>query len=43
MIPSVDHSFIGATPEATRNASLLALRRTFEFIDATFKSGPPRG
>lgn len=38
MIPSVAHSFIGATPESTRDASLLALRRTFEFIDATFKS-----
>ena len=37
MIPSVDHSFIGTTPEATREASLLALHRTFEFIDATFK------
>jgi acetyl esterase/lipase len=37
MIPDVDHSFIGQTPEATREASLLALKRTFEFIDATFK------
>jgi acetyl esterase/lipase len=37
MIPDVDHSFIGQTPEATRDASLLALKRTFEFIDATFK------
>jgi acetyl esterase/lipase len=40
MIPDVDHSFIGQTPEATREASLLALRRTFEFIDATFKRSP---
>ena len=38
VIPSVAHSFIGATPESTRDASLLALRRTFEFIDATLKS-----
>jgi acetyl esterase/lipase len=35
MIPAVDHSFIGATPEATRDASLEALRRTVQFIDAT--------
>jgi acetyl esterase/lipase len=40
MIPDVDHSFIGQTPEATREASLLALQRTFEFIDATFKRSP---
>lgn len=40
MIPDVDHSFIGQTPEATREASLLALKRTFEFIDATFKRAP---
>jgi acetyl esterase/lipase len=38
MIPAVDHSFIGGTPEATRDASLLALRRTFEFIDVTFQA-----
>jgi acetyl esterase/lipase len=37
MIPAVDHSFIGATLEATREASLLALNRTFEFIDTAFK------
>ncbi len=37
MIPDVEHSFIGQTPEATRAASLLALKRSFEFIDATFK------
>jgi acetyl esterase/lipase len=40
VIPDVDHSFIGQTPEATRAASLLALKRTFEFIDATFKRLP---
>jgi dipeptidyl aminopeptidase/acylaminoacyl peptidase len=40
MIPDVDHSFIGQTPEATREASLLALKRTFEFIDVTFKRSP---
>ena len=40
MIPDVDHSFIGQTPDSTRDASLLALKRTFEFIDATFKRPP---
>jgi acetyl esterase/lipase len=40
MIPSVDHSFIGATPEATRAASLQALHRTVEFIDSTLKPKP---
>ena len=34
VIPGVDHSFIGTSPEATRTASLLALKRTFEFIDS---------
>jgi acetyl esterase/lipase len=37
MIPNVDHSFIGATAEITRDSSLLALQRTFEFIDAVLK------
>lgn len=37
MIPDVDHSFIGATPGSTQEASLLALNKTFEFIDSTFK------
>ncbi|WP_129774778.1 alpha/beta hydrolase [Peristeroidobacter soli] len=34
VIPAVDHSFIGGSPEATRQASLQALAKTFEFIDA---------
>jgi acetyl esterase/lipase len=34
-IPNVDHSFIGTTPAATREASLRALNRSIEFIDAT--------
>jgi acetyl esterase/lipase len=34
VIPAVDHSFIGESPETTRKASLLALRKTFEFIDS---------
>jgi dipeptidyl aminopeptidase/acylaminoacyl peptidase len=37
LIPEVDHSFIGSTPEATRAASRTALARVFDFIDATFK------
>jgi dipeptidyl aminopeptidase/acylaminoacyl peptidase len=37
LIPEVDHSFLGKTPEATRAASRQALARTFEFIDATLK------
>jgi acetyl esterase/lipase len=36
-LPGVDHSFIGATPVATREASLRALNRSIEFIDATLK------
>ena len=31
-IPGVDHSFIGATPQATRNASLKAINATFDFF-----------
>jgi acetyl esterase/lipase len=38
-IPGVDHSFIGSTPEATRAASLLALQKSFEFIDRTVGPG----
>jgi acetyl esterase/lipase len=34
VIPDVDHSFIGESPGATREASLLALTETFEFIDS---------
>lgn len=34
-IPEVDHSFVGETPAATREASLRALNRSIEFIDAT--------
>jgi acetyl esterase/lipase len=33
IIPGVDHSFIGSTPEATRSASRAALARTVDFID----------
>lgn len=31
-IPGVDHSFIGATPEATRDATLRATNATFDFF-----------
>lgn len=33
-IPGIDHGWLGATPEATRDASLLALRRTFSFFES---------
>jgi acetyl esterase/lipase len=36
-IPDVDHSFIGRSAAATREASLRALNRSVEFIDATLK------
>lgn len=38
-VPGVDHSFIGATNEATRAASLQALRKSLEFIDRTLGPG----
>lgn len=41
VIPAVDHSFIGASAEATRKASLLALTKTFEFIDS-LRGGKPQ-
>jgi len=34
IIPDVDHSFIGKTPEATHAATNQALQKTLEFIDA---------
>ncbi len=34
IIPGVDHSFIGKTPDATREASKAALARTVDFIDS---------
>jgi dipeptidyl aminopeptidase/acylaminoacyl peptidase len=38
IIPDVDHSFIGKSPEATHAATNLALKRTLEFIDAILKA-----
>jgi len=35
VFPDVDHSFIGKTPDATRDASRTALDKTIAFIDAT--------
>jgi hypothetical protein len=32
-LPDIDHGFLGPTPAAIRDASLLALRRSFDFID----------
>ena len=37
----VDHSFIGASADDTRKASLLALTKTFEFIDS-LRGGKPQ-
>ena len=34
-IPGADHSFIGATPAATREATLMATNATFDFLHAT--------
>jgi acetyl esterase/lipase len=40
LVPDVDHSFIGKTPDDTRRASREALGKVFEFIDATLGAGP---
>jgi acetyl esterase/lipase len=39
-IPAVDHSFIGATPAATRAASLQALQKSLDFIDRVIGGVP---
>lgn len=41
LLPGINHSWVGATPEATRTASLEAPQRTFDFIDSTI-ADPPR-
>ncbi|HTI66920.1 MAG TPA: alpha/beta hydrolase [Caulobacteraceae bacterium] len=43
MLPGIDHSLIGPTPQATRAAGVQALERTLAFADATIgdKSSPP--
>jgi acetyl esterase/lipase len=35
-LPDVDHGLIGKTPETTRAATLKALQRSFDFMDAVF-------
>jgi dipeptidyl aminopeptidase/acylaminoacyl peptidase len=40
VIPGVDHSFIGTTPQATRDASKAALARTVDFIDQVIGDKP---
>ena len=42
VIPDVEHSFIGKTTEATRNASTQALARTVDFIDSVIGEGARR-
>ncbi|HEY5410545.1 MAG TPA: prolyl oligopeptidase family serine peptidase, partial [Caulobacteraceae bacterium] len=42
IIPGVDHSFIGHTPEATRDASRAALARSIDFFDAVIGERPDR-
>jgi acetyl esterase/lipase len=38
LLPGVGHSFVGPTQEATRTASVTALKATFEFFDSTLGS-----
>jgi len=42
VLPGIDHSLLGKTPEATRDAHLKALEATFRFIDRTTKPAPQR-
>jgi dipeptidyl aminopeptidase/acylaminoacyl peptidase len=37
ILEDVDHSFLGASPEATREASLRALAATVDFFDCRFQ------
>jgi acetyl esterase/lipase len=43
LLPGVGHSFVGANAEQTRQASLEALRATFDFLDETLRAGGSRG
>jgi acetyl esterase/lipase len=38
VLPDVDHSFVGNTPELTRDASLRALHATIDFFDGTLRA-----
>jgi acetyl esterase/lipase len=42
ILPGIDHSWIGETPAATRDASLHALRETIDFIDTQIGAGSQR-
>jgi dienelactone hydrolase len=42
VIPGVDHSFIGTTPQATRDASKAALARTVDFIEQIIGDKAPQ-
>jgi acetyl esterase/lipase len=41
VLPGVNHSFLGKTPDATREANLKALAATFQFIDETIGGSQP--
>ena len=41
VLPGIDHSFLGKTPEQTRAANLKALDATFRFIDQTLRARRP--
>ena len=43
VVPGVDHSWIGATPAATREASKMALREAIDFIEAEIGDGSRKG
>ncbi len=38
VLPGMNHSFVGKTPDQTRDANLKALQATFRFIDKTMKN-----
>jgi acetyl esterase/lipase len=40
LLPGVTHSFVGKTPESTREANLKAIDATFRFIDRTIGTPP---
>lgn len=43
VLPGINHSFIGKTPEQTRDANLKVLDATFRFIDRTIGSASKSG
>ena len=40
-IPAVDHSFVGRTPDETREATLAATNATFDFFHRVFGRSAP--